>query len=307
VQRANALQLRKHTTVATARFELAAAHSFNCASAVPAALQSRRAPGLSLRGFLPPKRFAVAPIRVIRSGDRSNSIHVTPASSGLSTCIAASAATNRCDISAKFSIDGPNTGTFANAAGPEYCVRPTLPAIRQQTRHRQFDRVKPVPLWCRAARPPRRDSSENRDRCRGGVATPNGEIAATRCCWESSCSGAHRDAVSEAPTHQPERLMTVDIAYIRLPRHDQRSLGTVAGRGGRAARHHRGTGFTLSNCRWRVCWRIAGRVGRHNILEPAAFAKVPVFGPSMENFAEMSQRFVAADAAIQVDSPETPG
>jgi len=47
--------------------------------------------------------------------------------------------------------------------------------------------------------------------------------------------------------------------------------------------------------------------GGHNILEPAAFAKVPVFGPSMENFAEMSQRFVAADAAIQVDSPEDAG
>jgi len=47
--------------------------------------------------------------------------------------------------------------------------------------------------------------------------------------------------------------------------------------------------------------------GGHNILEPAAFAKVPVFGPSMENFAEMSRRFVAADAAIQVESPEDAG
>jgi len=47
--------------------------------------------------------------------------------------------------------------------------------------------------------------------------------------------------------------------------------------------------------------------GGHNILEPAAFAKVPVFGPSMENFAEMSQRFVAADAAVQVESPEDAG
>jgi 3-deoxy-D-manno-octulosonic-acid transferase len=47
--------------------------------------------------------------------------------------------------------------------------------------------------------------------------------------------------------------------------------------------------------------------GGHNILEPAAFGKVPVFGPSMENFAEMSQRFVAADAAVQVESPEDAG
>jgi 3-deoxy-D-manno-octulosonic-acid transferase len=47
--------------------------------------------------------------------------------------------------------------------------------------------------------------------------------------------------------------------------------------------------------------------GGHNILEPAAFGKVPVFGPSMENFAEMAQRFVAAEAAIQVGSPEDAG
>ncbi len=47
--------------------------------------------------------------------------------------------------------------------------------------------------------------------------------------------------------------------------------------------------------------------GGHNILEPAAFGKIPVFGPSMENFAEMSQRFVAAGAAVQVHSPEDAG
>lgn len=47
--------------------------------------------------------------------------------------------------------------------------------------------------------------------------------------------------------------------------------------------------------------------GGHNILEPAAFGKVPVFGPSMENFAEIASRFVAAEAAIQVESPEDVG
>jgi 3-deoxy-D-manno-octulosonic-acid transferase len=47
--------------------------------------------------------------------------------------------------------------------------------------------------------------------------------------------------------------------------------------------------------------------GGHNILEPAAFGKVPVFGPSMENFSEMARRFLAADAAIQVPSPEDAG
>jgi 3-deoxy-D-manno-octulosonic-acid transferase len=47
--------------------------------------------------------------------------------------------------------------------------------------------------------------------------------------------------------------------------------------------------------------------GGHNILEPAAFGKVPVFGPSMENFAEIAQRFTEAGAAVQVESPEDAG
>ena len=47
--------------------------------------------------------------------------------------------------------------------------------------------------------------------------------------------------------------------------------------------------------------------GGHNILEPAAFGKIPVFGPSMENFAEIASRFVSAGAAVQVGSPEDVG
>jgi 3-deoxy-D-manno-octulosonic-acid transferase len=47
--------------------------------------------------------------------------------------------------------------------------------------------------------------------------------------------------------------------------------------------------------------------GGHNILEPAAFGKVAVFGSSMENFAEIASRFVAAGAAVQVESPEDAG
>ncbi|HEY2548287.1 MAG TPA: 3-deoxy-D-manno-octulosonic acid transferase [Candidatus Acidoferrum sp.] len=47
--------------------------------------------------------------------------------------------------------------------------------------------------------------------------------------------------------------------------------------------------------------------GGHNILEPAAFGKVPVFGPSMENFAAIAARFTAAGAAVQVESPEDAG
>lgn len=42
--------------------------------------------------------------------------------------------------------------------------------------------------------------------------------------------------------------------------------------------------------------------GGHNILEPAWFGKPPVFGESMENFAEMAARFLKARAGIQVNS-----
>ena len=40
--------------------------------------------------------------------------------------------------------------------------------------------------------------------------------------------------------------------------------------------------------------------GGHNILEPAVFGKPIVFGPSMENFAEIASTFVTNGAAIQV-------
>ena len=42
--------------------------------------------------------------------------------------------------------------------------------------------------------------------------------------------------------------------------------------------------------------------GGHNPLEPAAFAKVAVFGPSMDNFREIATALLAAGAAIQVSS-----
>ncbi len=47
--------------------------------------------------------------------------------------------------------------------------------------------------------------------------------------------------------------------------------------------------------------------GGHNILEPAAFGKAPIYGYSMENFREMAGKFLAAGAAIQVNSPEELG
>ena len=42
--------------------------------------------------------------------------------------------------------------------------------------------------------------------------------------------------------------------------------------------------------------------GGHNILEPALFGKPIVFGPHMENFAEIAETFLANDAAVQVRS-----
>ena len=47
--------------------------------------------------------------------------------------------------------------------------------------------------------------------------------------------------------------------------------------------------------------------GGQNPLEPAALQVPVVFGPSMENFSEIASRFVAAGAAVQVDSPEDVG
>jgi 3-deoxy-D-manno-octulosonic-acid transferase len=40
--------------------------------------------------------------------------------------------------------------------------------------------------------------------------------------------------------------------------------------------------------------------GGHNILEPAAFAKPIIFGPHMENFREIRDLFLEAEAAVEV-------
>ena len=47
--------------------------------------------------------------------------------------------------------------------------------------------------------------------------------------------------------------------------------------------------------------------GGHNILEPAWFAKPPVFGASMENFRDMAAQFLKARAAVQVTSGQQLG
>ncbi len=47
--------------------------------------------------------------------------------------------------------------------------------------------------------------------------------------------------------------------------------------------------------------------GGHNILEPAWFAKPPVFGPSMDNFRAMAAQFLSARAAVEVSSGQQLG
>lgn len=47
--------------------------------------------------------------------------------------------------------------------------------------------------------------------------------------------------------------------------------------------------------------------GGHNILEPAVFGKPIVFGPHMQNFAEIARTFVENDAAIQIRAAQELG
>ncbi|MCA1584166.1 MAG: 3-deoxy-D-manno-octulosonic acid transferase [Acidobacteria bacterium] len=45
--------------------------------------------------------------------------------------------------------------------------------------------------------------------------------------------------------------------------------------------------------------------GGHNILEPAVFGKPIIFGPHMENFAEIARTFLANEAAVQLHAGES--
>jgi 3-deoxy-D-manno-octulosonic-acid transferase len=44
--------------------------------------------------------------------------------------------------------------------------------------------------------------------------------------------------------------------------------------------------------------------GGHNILEPAFFGRPVLFGPHMDNFAEMAELFVRREAAVRLSGPE---
>jgi 3-deoxy-D-manno-octulosonic-acid transferase len=45
-------------------------------------------------------------------------------------------------------------------------------------------------------------------------------------------------------------------------------------------------------------------IGGQNPIEPAALGKAMVFGPNMQNFADIARNFVAKNGAVQVNDPE---
>jgi 3-deoxy-D-manno-octulosonic-acid transferase len=136
--------------------------------------------------------------------------------------------------------------------------------------------------------------------------------------------GEHRDALLVMAPRKPERFdaaeQYIEDSHQKFIRRTKLNVAVASGTQpkGETAELPPGVSVVLLDTIGELAslYRIADGVfvggslvesGGHNILEPAAFGKVPVFGPSMENFAEMAQRFVAAEAAVQVDSPEDAG
>jgi len=136
--------------------------------------------------------------------------------------------------------------------------------------------------------------------------------------------GEHRDALLVMAPRKPERFdaaeQYIEDSHQKFIRRTKLNVAAPSGTAlkGEIAELPAGVAVVLLDTIGELAslYRIADGVfvggslvesGGHNILEPAAFGKVPVFGPSMENFAEMAQRFVAAEAAVQVESPEDAG
>lgn len=136
--------------------------------------------------------------------------------------------------------------------------------------------------------------------------------------------GEHRNALLVLAPRKPERFdaaaQYIEDSHQKFIRRSQVGVPTPSGAqiGGEFRELPAGVTVVLLDSIGELAslYRIADGVfvggslvesGGHNILEPAAFGKVPVFGPSMDNFAGMAQRFVAAGAAVQVASPEDAG
>src|SRR5215470_4684948 len=136
--------------------------------------------------------------------------------------------------------------------------------------------------------------------------------------------GEHRNALLVLAPRKPERFdaaaQYIEDSHQKFVRRSQIGVALPSGEGTKSDLTRLAPDVTVvlldSIGELASLYRIADGVfvggslvesGGHNILEPAAFGKVAVFGPSMENFSEMSRRFVAAEAAIQVQSPEDVG
>ncbi|MBN1421837.1 MAG: 3-deoxy-D-manno-octulosonic acid transferase [Planctomycetes bacterium] len=132
-------------------------------------------------------------------------------------------------------------------------------------------------------------------------------------------------------THPGEEEAILD-AFVRLradaprlrlviaPRHVERAAGladAIAGRGLSAASWTRGgagemVGLVDTVGELDSLYGAADVVfvggsliprGGHNLLEPARWGKPVVFGPSFENFVEIAEILLAADAALRLDGP----
>lgn len=136
--------------------------------------------------------------------------------------------------------------------------------------------------------------------------------------------GEYRDALLVLAPRKPERFdaaaQFIDESHRKFLRRSELAVPGSAGNGrpqGRAEIPPEVSVLLLDSIgELASLYRIADGVfvggslvdsGGHNILEPAAFGKVPVFGPSMENFADIAERFIASNAALQVHSPEDAG
>ena len=116
---------------------------------------------------------------------------------------------------------------------------------------------------------------------------------------------------------KPEQFDSAAAIVVESGRKLLRRRDLVLNGGGNAAFSEPGNVFLLDSLgELAGLYRLADAVfvggslvpgGGHNILEPAACSKVPIYGPSMENFREMSGKFLAAGAAIQVKSSEDLG
>jgi len=66
-------------------------------------------------------------------------------------------------------------------------------------------------------------------------------------------------------------------------------------------RYYRRPLYPIRRRRRRLCGRVPGASWGQNILEPAAWGRVPIYGPNLENFLWAKQILEEADAGIVVN------